>query len=296
MAASPLPNFLIIGAMKSATSTLHEQLARQPGIFMTTPKEPYFFSDDPVYAKGMAWYEALFTDADPSDIKGESTTHYTKLPTYPNTIGRIQAHVPNAKFIYVMRHPIDRLISQYVHHWSEKEVVVPIDDAIDSLPIMVDYSRYAYQLKPYLDAFGQDRILPVFFDRLHSHSQSELERICHFLGYAGEPRWDFGDETRNVSSERLQVNPLRDRIINLPLLSTIRKKMVPQGVRNRIKQRWQMTERPTISPERKVTLEAIFNEDLALLSQWFSVQLDCDNFKVVTRDQPIGWSGEVLVR
>ena len=289
-----LPNFLIIGAMKSATSTLHEQLARQSGIFMSTPKEPYFFSNDPVYAKGMAWYKSLFAGAHTNDLKGESTTHYTKLPTYPKTIERIQKHIPNAKFIYVMRHPIDRLVSQYVHHWSEKEVAVPIDEAIDAMPIMIDYSRYAYQLTSYFETFGKERVLPVFFDRLHTHSQAELERICRFIGYAGTPTWDSGDETRNVSSERLQVNPLRDFLVDLPILSTIRKRLVPQSVRNRIKRRWQMTERPTLSPESKVKLEAIFNEDLALLGSWTGVQLDCDNFKAVTRDHVLDWSKEPL--
>ena len=58
-----LPHFLVIGAMKSATSTLHNQLAAQPGIFMSTPKEPNFFSDDTVYAQGLAWYHGLFSGA-----------------------------------------------------------------------------------------------------------------------------------------------------------------------------------------------------------------------------------------
>ena len=58
-----LPDFFIIGAMKCGTSTLQAQLARQDGVFMTTPKEPNFFSDDDIFAKGRAWYEGLFADA-----------------------------------------------------------------------------------------------------------------------------------------------------------------------------------------------------------------------------------------
>ncbi len=103
---SKLPNFLIIGAMKCATSSLHEQLALQDGIFMTELKEPNFFSNDEEYTKGMSWYLSHFQDAQTEDLAGESSTHYTKLPTYPETITRIQEHLPNAKFIYVIRHPI----------------------------------------------------------------------------------------------------------------------------------------------------------------------------------------------
>jgi hypothetical protein len=54
------PDFIIMGAMKSATSTLHTQLAMQPGIFMSTPKEPNYFSDDAEFSRGEQWYADLF--------------------------------------------------------------------------------------------------------------------------------------------------------------------------------------------------------------------------------------------
>jgi len=106
-----IPDFVIIGAMKCATSTLHDQLARIDGISMTEPKEPNFFSDELNWAKGMGWYESLFESMPVDDLKGESSTHYTKLPTYPLCIPRMHEHLPNAKLIYVMRDPIDRIVS-----------------------------------------------------------------------------------------------------------------------------------------------------------------------------------------
>ncbi|HTO70120.1 MAG TPA: sulfotransferase, partial [Myxococcota bacterium] len=78
-----LPDFAIIGAMKCGTSTLHEQLALRSGFFMSRPKEPNFFSDDDQYARGVGWYAGLFAGAAPGQLCGESSTHYTKLPTYP---------------------------------------------------------------------------------------------------------------------------------------------------------------------------------------------------------------------
>src|ERR1700722_5627445 len=102
------PDFIVIGAMKSATTTLHEQLARQPGLFMCRPKEPNFFSDDENYSRGWGWYEAMFRPAAPEDLRGESSTHYTKLPSYRRTVDRMVHDLPRLKFIYVMRHPIDR--------------------------------------------------------------------------------------------------------------------------------------------------------------------------------------------
>ena len=94
-----LPDFIVIGAMKCATSTLHYQLAAQLGIFMSTPKEPNFFSDDKAFAGGIDKYAALFRAATPRDLCGESSTHYTKLPTYPRTVERMRRHLSNVRLI-----------------------------------------------------------------------------------------------------------------------------------------------------------------------------------------------------
>ncbi len=103
-----LPDFIVIGAMKSATTTLHEQLARQRGLFMSRSKEPSFFSDDENYARGIEWYASFFAGAGDHLLVGESSTHYTKLPTHPHTVERMVRALPRVKLIYVMWHPIDR--------------------------------------------------------------------------------------------------------------------------------------------------------------------------------------------
>ena len=98
-----VPSLAVIGAMKSGTTTLQVQLAAQTGVFMTTPKEPNFFSDDDVFAKGAGWYKGLFADAAPGDLKGEASTHYTKLPTYPDCLPRLAQMLDAPRLIYVIR-------------------------------------------------------------------------------------------------------------------------------------------------------------------------------------------------
>ena len=274
-----LPDFIIIGAMKCATSTLHLQLALQPGFFMSEPKEPNFFSNDEIYARGMDWYRGLFANAPAGSLCGESSTHYTKLPTYPRTVERMMTHVPGAKLIYVMRHPIDRLVSQYIHEWTQRVISVPIDDALDRHPELIDYSRYAMQLNPFVDAYGRDRILPVFFDRLNRQPQAELERVFRFLGCPGTPSWSDEEEPQNVSSERIRRSFLRDAVLNFPPARWARRTFVPQPVRDRIKGWWTMKQRPELSAANAARLERLFDEDLAVVGGWLGIDLDCRNFK-----------------
>lgn len=285
-----LPDFIIIGAMKCATTTLHAQLAHQPGFFLSEPKEPNFFSNDEIYARGMDWYRGLFAGAPPGALCGESSTHYTKLPTYPRTIERMTEHVPGAKLIYVMRHPIDRLVSQYVHEWTQRVISTPIDDALDDHPELIDYSRYAMQLRPFLDTHGRSRVLPVFFDNLGTRPQAELERVCRFLGHAGTPAWRAEDDAQNTSSERMRRSPLRDAVLNFPPARWARRALVPVSVRERVKALWMMKKRPELSAGNVERLEKIFDEDLAEVGRWLGIELNCRNFKQAAAATPPGWA------
>jgi hypothetical protein len=284
------PDFIIIGAMKSATSTLHVQLSRQPGFWMSTPKEPNFFSDEDVWSQGLGWYSDLFAGAAPSDLRGESSTHYTKLPDYPDTLGRMREHVPDAKLIYIMRHPVDRLVSHFMHAWLEASMEGHIDQAVDRYPQLVSYGQYAMQIRPFLENYGPENVLPVFFERLTAHPQQELERVCAFLGYQGAPVWKDEESQQNVSTERLRVDPLRDRIINYPPVRFIRQNMVPQSVRTRIKQAWQISEKPQLSSSVRQELTTVFDEDLNNLGNWLGAELNCANFKEVARSGALNWT------
>lgn len=283
------PDFMIIGAMKCATSTLHDQLAVQEGVVMSMPKEPNFFSDEENWGRGLSWYWSLFARAEDGELCGESSTHYTKLPRHPKVIERVAEHVPDAKFIYVMRNPLDRLVSHYMHEWTQRVLTVSLAKAIDDHPALIQFGQYAMQLEPYFEAFGKERVLPVFFDRLRTHSQEELERVCKFIGYGGDPKWKSDMGAKNVSGDRMRKSKLRDMLVYAPGISQVRQ-MVPQGVRDRIKKLWTMNKRPELTEGQRRRLEAVFNPDLAKLGGWLGVpELTCANFKEVTKDRALDW-------
>lgn len=286
-----LPDFMIIGAMKSATSTLQEQLYEIPGIFMCTPKEPYYYSNDEVYKKGKRWYLNLFKDAGENDLIGEASTHYTKLPTYPETIKRIRADYPShsPRFIYVMRHPVDRLLSHFMHEYSMGFYSEDLELEIDKNKELFTYGDYSYQLKPFFDEFGKENVLPVFFDRLLKEKTAELQRVCRFIGLEKTVTWNEELKASNVSKERFKRFPGYHFVINSWFSKWVRRNFVPQSFRDVLKNKITVDINPQLSEAREQQLIDHFDQDLSRLGKLLGVELNCSNFKQVTAEQELNW-------
>lgn len=177
------PNLFIIGAAKSGTTSLHDHLRRHPEIFMSTPKEPgYFTPGVAYYPTSTEWYLSLFKDAGDARIVGESSTHYTKLPSYPGVAERIARFCDAPRFIYLMRDPIDRIISQYWHGIRQE---VQIRGMLEAIQGEVDFkalSDYAMQLEPYFETFGRDRVLVLTFEELIREQERVLGEVFEWLG------------------------------------------------------------------------------------------------------------------
>lgn len=287
------PHFIIIGGMKCATSTLNRQLNHQPGILIPRTSEGLheinYFSNDEQFSRGAGWYHSLFSAAQPGDLLGEDSTHYTKLPTYPKTVARMHAHIPDAKLIYLMRHPIKRLISHYKHLWSERGVQGPIDEAWKKHYELIDYSCYARQIAPYLEQYGPDRILPVFFEHFVRQPQAELERICQFIGYQEQPVWHSDEANQNVSAERMRTSPVRDLIVWNPVVTWLRRKFVTQSLRDKIKRHWQIKEAVQLNAQSIEQMEQIFDEDLAQLGALLDLNLNCQSFESIAKESCPQW-------
>ena len=264
-----LPDFLIIGAMKCGTSTLQAQLAHQPGVFMTTPKEPNYFSDDPVFAKGQAWYEALFAEAAPDDLKGEASTHYTKLPTHPETIARMRVVLTTPRLIYMIRDPMSRAISHYIHGWSEGRFGPDAAEAFRQTPELVEYGCYGMQIAPYVEAYGADRIHLTSLEQVNADPEAEFGRIAAFLGLPEGTVWIHDLPAQNVSARRVRRLPLQGLLIDNPVATALRRALVPKSIRSRVRAQRTLADRPEIPPDLQVRLESRFLEDRAQLARLF---------------------------
>lgn len=263
------PDFMLIGAMKCGTSTLAAQLAAQEGIFVTTPKEPNYFSDDDIYAQGPGWYIALFDPAPPGALKGEASTHYTKLPDHPETISRMQDAGIAPRLVYMIRNPVDRLVSHHVHDWSENKVGGDIEAAIDSHPPLIDYGLYGHQIAPWVAAFGRDAILLTSLERMRAEPEAELARVAAHIGHEGKVAWHEERGRENASAARIRTFPGYRTFVTSGPATALRRALVPEGLRRRIREARQMQDRPTLPPERTRALQARFLDDREELAALF---------------------------
>lgn len=262
-----LPDFLIVGAMKCGTSTLAAQLAAQDGVFMTVPKEPNFFSDDEVWARGEGWYRGLFAEAGDGDLKGEASTHYTKLPTHPATLERMATLLEAPRIVYMIRNPVERTVSHYIHEWSQGAFSADPVQAFASHPELVDYGRYGMQIEPYMARFGAENVFLTSLEQLKADPRTELDRIGAFLGRPLSWREDLG--AQNVSAERSRKLPLHGLLVDNPVAALLRRTLVPKALRTRIREGRRMQDRPELPDTLREAIEGEFARDREVLAGLF---------------------------
>lgn len=151
-----LPDFIVIGAAKSGTTTMYSWLRQQPDVFMCTPKEPRFFSRH--WDQGIAWYASLFEPAPPGALLGEASPQYTTPEFSDVAATRMVQVVPDARLVYLVRHPIDRLVSHYRYRRRRAQLNQPLIDIVTSPDnFLVGTSLYHARLAPHIDAFPRTR-------------------------------------------------------------------------------------------------------------------------------------------
>lgn len=183
-----LPDFVLIGAMRSGTTSLHEWLARQPELWLVPTKEPHFFSKHVEWNRGIDAYKAMFALAGDDQLAGESSTSYTDPKWHELAAERMHATVPDARLIYIVRHPIERLRSDLLHEIRQGREARPAREAIaDADAPHVLRSCYYTCLEPYLSRFRPDQLLVVRFEDLVATDGDGWEAVLRHLGLAPRP-------------------------------------------------------------------------------------------------------------
>ncbi|MEM7254477.1 MAG: sulfotransferase [Pseudomonadota bacterium] len=270
----------MIGGMKCGTTALWQYLRAHPHVFVPPSRKNLgFFDPRDNWHQGLDWYQEWFQGADQeTQSVGEISTEYSKYPVSEGVAENIAKTLPDAKLIYVVRHPIDRLVSQFVHMINagseRRDINVALADFSNNP--YVDTSRYGYQLSHYREHFARESLLVIDAKELLRAPQVALDKISHFLGV---PVWSpdapvvahTRDEKRNWNAlgryirrdpSRLNAYVYRMGKLPKPIASlverTLSKPIAP----------------PVLSDERGRELRAVFREDVALLREITGAEFD----------------------
>lgn len=177
-----LPNFVIIGAMKGGTTSLYHYLRGHPEIFMTETKELHYFVADKNLGRGLDWYERQFAGAEGRPAVGEASPDYAKYPIHDGVPRRMAEVLPDVRLIYLLRDPVERIRSHYLHDLARGRERRPIGEAVPANPHYLAPSRYALQIEQYLAHFARERLLLLRSEDLRADRTASLQQVYRFLG------------------------------------------------------------------------------------------------------------------
>lgn len=267
------PDFIIIGAAKAGTSSLHLYLGLHPDIFMSKPKETRFFVDAPppdgYWSLGTDWYQRLF-DTDKRWC-GEASPQYALTPSTPGVVGRMAAVVPGAKLIYMVREPLARLRSNYLMNVKRCTFTGSFADYVDQYPSAVDASCYGRQLSEYLGHYPLDKILVVETAELHTDRMGALRRIFRFIGARESFYTPLFLHRRNVGRLENVPSPIGRRIVLSKSMQVLERTLhggIFYHLRNLVIAPFSVPPPVTTLPDaKKRELDTLFRNEVALLRQ-----------------------------
>jgi hypothetical protein len=182
-----LPNLVVIGAQKCGTSGLHYYLSLHPEIAMSSPKELNFFIAERNWARGVEWYVRHF-DPD-ARVRGESSPNYSAYPHHAGVPERMHSLIPDARLIYLVRDPVERIAAHWVHNYAKRREKGDVAATImHPNTTYVIRSQYYMQLRQFLNHFPAERILVLDQQDLRHRRAETLRTTFSFLGV--DPEFD----------------------------------------------------------------------------------------------------------
>ncbi len=284
-----LPNFLIVGAAKSGTTSLYHYLRQHPQVFMPEQiKETLFFCGLTArhfpgpgghYADRAVetWeeYKQLFGDAGACIARGEACVAY--LYFHRATISRILEHLGrDVKIVISLRNPVDRAYSNYLHHVRDGIEPLALEEALESAPQRqtegwwwgfqyVDLGRYYEQVKAYWDTFGGEQIQVLLYEDLATDTGGVVQRLFQFLEVEDtfRPHLSLRYNATGVPRHRL----LHDLLVKPNPIKEVAKKVLPIRLRAYLRTRYYQDYlvKPPLSSETRNRLAAAYREDVLKL-------------------------------
>ena len=210
-AVGALPNLIIIGAQKCGTSGLHYHLGLHPEVSMSKPKELNFFIEERNWPRGEDWYRRHF---DPkAKVRGEASPNYTAFPQHLGVPERMASVVPDAKLIYVLRDPLERIAAHWVHNYAKRREKGTLAETLSHPNTSyLQRSRYATQLQQFLNHFPRESIMILDQEDFRKDRLATLRRVFEFVGADPDFSHPGFERERHATSRKTRATKLAVRM------------------------------------------------------------------------------------
>jgi Sulfotransferase domain len=276
------PNLIIIGAQKSGSSSLHHYLNLHPDISMSETKELDFFVESLNWKNGLDWYQSQFNGT--AAIHGESSPSYTMYPNFTGVPERMHSLIPDARLVYIVRDPIERIVSHYLHQWYRKRRLN------SSMDILVDpdekrslhyirTSSYYLQLSQYIEFYDISRILVISLEEMKRSRANTMRKVFQFLEVDDTFTLPEDVGIANPTASKIRTNSLGNIVLSKsPVLSSLRKfagSLLPSSAKDRIRSHLgSKHEAPELTPEIRQTLKNALRDDIEKFRELTNMAFD----------------------
>ncbi len=286
--AKTKPNFFILGAAKCGTTTLYHYLSQHPEIYFSPVKEPSFFITEYPIVKTQEEYLSLFDNAKNEKIIGEASHAYM---TSPGTAEKLYKLFPNARFLIMVRNPVDRAYSLYYHmRFFGLEKIKTFEDALSAEEIRANSSdfinncgHYIYnflyfrsglfgeQVQRYLSFFDKKQFIFVSLKGLQANPIKELIRIFRFLGVNESFVPDL--TVKNVG-KKPRFPLIHNLITNETFINFVKNNTILNAIAQSSVQRLLFSKLPPMKESTRKMLAEKYVDDLTLLKNLTGIDLN----------------------
>ncbi|HEV8352601.1 MAG TPA: sulfotransferase [bacterium] len=299
------PDFFIVGAPKSGTTSLHAYLNEHPDVFLPARKEPHYFCPDlysPRYVHDETTYLSLFRPGAEAQRAGEASVYYLYSR---EAAARIKAFNPDARIIIMLRRPTDMIYSLHSQRlYSGHEDLEDFAAALAAEPerrrgrrlppnpypieclFYREIGRYAEQVRRYLETFDRSRVHVIIFDEFAADTAGAYAATCRFLGLDPSPRARF---TVHKENKQIRSPFVRNVMKFSPGVRTIVRTLAPPSLRRRLGQavirlNSRSVARPVLAADLRRTLDAEFAPDVERLAALLGRDLSLWTLEPGTRE------------
>jgi hypothetical protein len=270
-----LVDFMIIGAQKSGTTSLAYQLSQHPQICFSNRKEPGYFNSCENWRKGLKEYHALYSPKK-NQLCGEASTMYTFFPEHVNTPLRIYEYNSEMKLIYIMRQPVERIISDYTHRIIKNYEKKPLNVAVMADPTYVNRSRYGLQIDLYRKYYEMKNILLLLFEEYIEDPLETLKKIFVFLDISYDFLSQIDITPKNVTKGKTYLGNAGKEIKESMLYRKVRRNF-PTYLRGKLSQCFThvLKEKPILTKNIKKGIWHLLEQDVNRVEKLIGRNIDC---------------------